>query len=66
MGKYIQIGVTSLRDPVTGEALPSVPMYIRADDAPAQARAVIEEGPLAKEFAELMKRYVNGTKGGCP
>lgn len=29
--KYIQVGVTAMRDPATGEFLPAVPLYIKAD-----------------------------------
>ena len=32
---YIQIGVTALRDPGTGDYLPAVPLFIRADDSAA-------------------------------
>jgi len=28
---FIQIGETALRDPITGNYLPSVPLYIKAD-----------------------------------
>lgn len=30
--KYIQIGVTALRDHATGNFLPAVPLYIKAED----------------------------------
>lgn len=30
--KFIQVGVTALRDPATGEFLPAVPLYIKAED----------------------------------
>ena len=62
MSEYIQIGVTALRDPVTGEALPAVPLYIRAEDAGTQKRAEIREGPLMKELAEMMKQYQEGVR----
>ena len=32
MSTYIQVGVTALRDPVTGAILRSVPMYAKAED----------------------------------
>ena len=62
MSKYIQVGVTALRDPVTGEALEAVPLYIRAKDEETQKRAMIDVGPLAKELADMMRTYVQGTK----
>ena len=36
MSGFIQIGVTALRDPVTMEFLPSVPIYIRKADVKKQ------------------------------
>ena len=63
MSKYIQVGVTALRDPVTGEALEAVPMYIRREDAGSQERARIQEGPLARDLAAMMREYVDGTDG---
>lgn len=54
--KYIQIGVTALRDPKTGEYLPAVPMYIKADESSTQGQeALIED--IGKLFADRMRRY---------
>ena len=61
--KFIQIGVTALRDPLTGEPLEAVPLYIRAEDAPSQARADIRTGPLAKTFSDAVRDYVSATAG---
>ena len=36
--KYIQIGVTALRDHVTGNFLPAVPLYIKAEDGAEEGR----------------------------
>ncbi len=33
MNGFIQIGVTAARDPMTGDFLPAVPLYIEATDA---------------------------------
>jgi hypothetical protein len=55
MGEYIQIGVTALRDPMTGDFLKSVPLYIREEDS-AQA-APLDDFPVAKIFAEKFKQY---------
>ena len=49
MSAYIQIGVTALRDPVTGEYLPAVPLYIREED-----RGKVH-GPIPAEDSELGK-----------
>lgn len=59
--KYIQIGVTALRDPGTGEFLPAVPLYIRADDsAAAGEESLIRD--IGALLAERMRRYIEGCK----
>ena len=54
--KYIQVGVTALRDPATGDFLPSVPLYIRAEDA---EKPIVPktDGGLMKELSAKMKEY---------
>jgi hypothetical protein len=66
--KFIQIGVTALRSP-SGEFLPSIPLYIKAEDAgeinPHTGRTVAEDaalGDVAKVFADKFKQYKEGTK----
>lgn len=56
--KYVQIGVTAMRDPVTGEMLPSVPLFIRREDADSSAVAQIRIGTLAHELASKMDEYL--------
>lgn len=57
--KYIQVGVTAMRDPVTREFLPAVPLYIKATDAArADEQTLLED--LGKLFAERMRHYVDG------
>lgn len=54
--KFIQIGVTALRDPATGDFLPAVPLYIKAEDGAQEAeQSLIDD--LGKLFAERMRRY---------
>ena len=70
MSSYIQIGVTALRDPVTGEIARSVPMYVRAKDVGVSTEAEAAE-PMAENiapvFAAMMKTYVDGCrKAGVP
>lgn len=59
--KYIQVGVTALRDPMTGDFLPSVPMYIEATD-----EAVVAENGLLDNIggvlAQKFKEYMDGCK----
>ena len=35
--KYIQVGITALRDPATGKFLPSVPLFIKETDEAKEA-----------------------------
>jgi hypothetical protein len=59
--RYIQVGVTALRDPMTGGYLPSVPLYIEAtDDAVAAEDRLLDNigGVLAQKF----KQYMDGCK----
>jgi len=53
---YVQIGVTALRAPGTGEFLPAVPLYIRAEDAEGPY-VPKDDGGLMKELSEKMKQY---------
>ena len=70
MAEYIQVGVTALRDPVTGEPAPAVPLYVRAEDARAVRLPASEEeaaGNWAAALADMMKSYVNGCRAaGVP
>ena len=54
--KYIQVGVTALRDPATGEFLPAVPLYIKAEDGAEEAEEKLIED-LGKLMAERIRRY---------
>lgn len=54
--KFIEVGCTALRDPKTGEFLPAVPIYIKAEAGAEEAeKSLIED--LGKLFAERMRRY---------
>lgn len=54
--RFIQIGVTALRDPKTGEYLPAVPMYIKADaESKAAEDALMRD--IGRLFADRMRRY---------
>lgn len=55
--RFVQIGFTALRDPVTGDYLPAVPMYIRAEDAERTSYKKPEDDAVAT-LAGFMKRYV--------
>lgn len=60
MSGYVQIGQTALRDPLTGEFLPAVPLFIRESDA--AAAAPLEEINVAQVFAEKFRQYRDGCK----
>ena len=59
MIEAIQIGSYALRDPATGEFMPSVPLYIEAT-----ARAKASEAALMQEIAHIFagkaKQYAEG------
>lgn len=64
--QFIQVGVTALRDPLTGGYLPSVPLYIEATD-----QAIVAENGLLDDvggvLAQRFKDYMEGCKkAGAP
>lgn len=59
--EYIQVGVTALRDPVTGEFLPAVPLYIKAEENAAEAEEKVIQN-IGNLLALRMKRYMDGCK----
>ena len=63
--EYIQVGETALRSP-TGEYLPSVPLYVKAEDMEPEAAEKLEMD-IARLFAGMMKEYIEGCKkAGTP
>lgn len=56
--RFIQVGVTALRDPGTGDFLPSVPLYIREDDCTEGAQEQFIQN-IGKLFALRFKDYVD-------
>jgi hypothetical protein len=59
MQKFIQIGITALRDPATGDFLPAVPLYIEATADATQAETTMIND-IGRVFAEKMKQYIDG------
>lgn len=59
--RFIQVGVTALRNHETGEFMPAVPLYIKADDSAiaAEEKLTIDLGKL---FAARMKQYQAGCR----
>ena len=58
--QYIQVGVTALRDPVTGEFLPAVPLYIKAEGTAPEA-----EEQLIEDLGHLLAQRIKAYKEGC-
>ena len=57
--KYIQVGVTALRDPVTGDFLPAIPLYIEAKDGAEEGQQKLIDG-IGKLLAIRMQKYKEG------
>lgn len=58
--KYIQVGVTALRNPATGEFLPAVPLYIKAEGGAEEA-----EEQLIEDIGALLAQRIKAYKDGC-
>lgn len=56
--KYVQIGVTALRDPKTGDFMPSVPIYVKKKDL-RHAVPPIGEDNIADILARKFEAYRN-------
>lgn len=59
--KYIQIGVTAARDPATGDFLPAVPLYIKAEDGAEEGEEKLIQD-IGHLLALRMKAYIDGCK----
>lgn len=57
MEKYIEVGVTSARDPITHEFLPAVPMHIESTPEAEESEAALIKD-LGKLFASKMRQYI--------
>lgn len=57
--RYIQIGVTALRDPVTRDYLPAVPLYIRSEDGAGEGEQALMDD-IGSLLAQRMKAYMEG------
>lgn len=56
---YIQVGVTAMRNPKTGDFLPSVPLYIKATPEAVAAQEDLQID-IARIFKNKMKQYIDG------
>lgn len=61
MNGFIQVGVTAARDPMTGDFLPAVPLFIEATDAAQKsADSLIED--IQSLFAARFAVYMDATE----
>lgn len=56
---YIQVGVTALRDPISGDYLPAVPLYVKSEDGAQEAEEKLIED-IGRLMAARMRRYIEG------
>lgn len=56
--KYIQVGFTALRDPATGDFLPAVPLYIKAENGAVEAEESLIHD-IGNLLAHRMKAYMD-------
>ena len=61
MSRFIQVGVVAMRDPMTGEPLQAVPVYVDAEEA-EQGLPGVNTTAIARAFIRKMKAQVEGTK----
>lgn len=57
--RYIQVGVTAMRDPATGNFLPAVPLYIKEEDGAMESAQNLTQD-LGRLLADRMRRYKEG------
>ena len=55
---YVQVGVTALRDPKTGELTEQVPMYVKVSSCSEDTQQGIIDG-IANVLARKYKEYVD-------
>ncbi len=61
MSEYIQVAVTAMRDPITGDFLESVPLYIRAEDQKKVEAPVFDDAAI-RMLADKWKQYVQASR----
>lgn len=59
--KYIQVGFTALRDPATGDFLPAVPLYIKAEENAEEAEQNLIDD-IGNLLAQRIKTYMDKCK----
>ena len=62
MSEYIPVGMMAMRDPITGDFLPSsVQLYIRAEDQEKVEPPIIDDAAF-RMLADKWKQYVQASR----
>ena len=56
MSEFVQVGTTAMRDPVTGDFLPAVPLYVRAEDQ-RKCEPPVFDGAMIRTLADKFRQY---------
>ena len=63
MSRFIQVGMTAMRDPVTGDFLESVPLYAEAEDLRRTgADGTMLVGDIRQNLAAAFGQYMKECK----
>ncbi len=68
---FVQVGVTALRDPATGDFLPAVPLYVKVGAEEVDQQTGLSTGEkalcdnIADLFAERFGEYVRASRKGA-
>lgn len=55
MSRFVQVGMSAMRDPVTKELLPSVPLYVEVPDGAEPVLPEIDTDTFAMEVRKVMR-----------
>ena len=67
MSEFIQVGLSAMRDPVTGQLLPAVPIYVEVVNGEMPPLPVIDREAFAREIIRKVgdaKAAARAKKGG--
>ena len=62
---FVQVGTTAIRDPSTGKLMPSVPLFVKVDDAARCEAVTISGDELARTLAAKFAEYKRQEKKTC-
>ena len=60
MSRFIQVGVTAMRDPLTGEPMAAVPLYVDAEESGGNLPE-INTADVARAFMRKLRAQENET-----